>query len=132
MSFRIIHVKSKPYVLTSEVSKTFAAFLRLIMPPFRAEVLRKSWTNLLCKIRTQRKDTLDIVIRSDAMNDAENDSGKQHVLHQFGREENGLEFLFLLDGIPVDATRWRADMIFVLDVNFHVLLLTWNLCLSCV
>lgn len=87
---------------------------------------------MLCKIRTQRKDTLDIVIRSDAMNDAENDSGKQHVLHQFGREENGLEFLFLLDGIPVDATRWRADMIFVLDVNFHVLLLTWNLCLSCV
>ena len=103
MSFRIIHVKSKPYVLTSEVSKTFAAFLRLIMPPFRA---------MLCKIRTQRKDTLDIVIRSDAMNDAENDSGKQHVLHHFGREENGLEFLFLLDGIPVDATRWRADMIF--------------------
>ena len=48
------------------------------------------------------------------------------------REENGLQFLFLLDGIPVDATRWRADMIFVLDVNFHVLLLTWNLCLSCV
>ena len=47
------------------------------------------------------------------MNDAENDSGKQHVLHQFGREENGLEFLFLLDGMPVDATRWRADMIFV-------------------
>ncbi|XP_067028407.1 uncharacterized protein [Acropora muricata] len=62
------------------------------------------------------------------MNDAENDSGKQHVLHQFGREENGLEFLFLLDGIPVDATRWRADMIFVLDANLHVLLLTWNLC----
>ena len=74
---------------------------------------------------------MDIVIRSDAMNDAENDSGK-HVLHQFGREENGLELLFLLDGIPVDATRWRADMIFVLDVNFQVLLLTWNLCLSCV
>ena len=66
------------------------------------------------------------------MNDAENDSGKQHVLHQFGREENGLELLFLLDGILVDATRWRADMIFVLDVNFQVLLLTWNLCLSCV
>ena len=87
---------------------------------------------MLCKIRTQRKDTSDIVIRSDAMNDAENDSGKQHVLHQFGREENGLEFLFLLNGSPVDATRWRADMIFVLDVNFHVLLLTWNLCLSCV
>ena len=86
---------------------------------------------MLCKIRTQRKDTLDIVIRSDAMNDAENDSGK-HVLHQFGREESGLEFLFLLDGMPVDATRWRADRIFVLYVNFHVLLLTWNLCLSCV
>ena len=68
---------------------------------------------MLCKIRTQRKDTLDIVIRSDAMNDAENDSRKQHVLHQFVREENGLEFLFLLDGMPVDATRWRADMIFV-------------------
>ena len=48
---------------------------------------------------------MDIVIRSDATHDAENDSGKQHVLHQFGREENGLEFLFLLDGIPVDATR---------------------------
>ena len=75
---------------------------------------------------------MDIVIRSDAMNDAKNDSGKQHVRHQFGGEENGLEFLFLLDGIPVDAPRWRADMIFVLDVNFHVLLLTWNLCLSCV
>ena len=84
------------------------------------------------KIRTQRKDTLGIVILSDAMNDAENDSGKQHVLHQFGREENGLEFLFLLDGSPVDALRWRTDMNFVLDVNFHVLLLTWNLCLSCV
>ena len=62
---------------------------------------------------------MDIVIRSDAMNDAENDSGKQHVLHQFGREENVLEFLFLLDGIPVEATRWRADMIFLLDVNFR-------------
>ena len=64
--------------------------------------------------------------------DAENDSGKQHVLHQFGREENGLEFLILLAGTPVDATKWRADMIFVLDVNFHVLLLKWNLCLNCV
>ena len=76
------------------------------MPPFRA---MRYFENLgqICsvKLRTQRKDTLDIVIRSDAMNDAENDSGKQHVLDQFGREENGLEFLFLLDGIPVDATR---------------------------
>ena len=66
MSFRIIHVKSKPYVLTSEVSKTFAAFLRLIMPPFRA---MRYFENLgqICSVKSVHKGKIHWISLFDLM-----------------------------------------------------------------
>ena len=66
MSFRIIHVKSKPYVLTSEVSKTFAAFLRLIMPPFRA---MRYFQNLgqICSVKSVHKGKIHWILLFDLM-----------------------------------------------------------------
>ena len=66
MSFRIIHVKSKPYVLTSEVFKTFAGFLRLIMPPFRA---MSYFENLgqICSVKSVHKGKIHWILLLDLM-----------------------------------------------------------------